>query len=277
MIFTGGLTREQAQIQRRALLREIAAEHRKKEHEKLVKLREQLRREVLRYRVERRRTVRQCRAERKQAKKNAKALRQETHDRLKATARESVVAAREACRKEKEAARALVRRESLPASPGPNPYEAKKAARIARMRTRAKRLLHGAEVARQSVRSIGDMIPFGQPILVGHHSERRHRRDLERIRSKLDQSLELGKKAKELERRAERAEKSTAISSDDPDAIAKLRAKLTALERDRARMVAANKAVRSAHPREALAELGFSERLIERILMPDPMGHVGFP
>ena len=38
-----------------------------------------------------------------------------------------------------------------------------------------------ARHARQSVAAIADNIPFGQPILVGHHSERRARRDAERI------------------------------------------------------------------------------------------------
>ena len=33
-----------------------------------------------------------------------------------------------------------------------------------------------------------DQIPFGQPILVGHHSERRHRRDLDRV-DRLSQSV----------------------------------------------------------------------------------------
>lgn len=36
-----------------------------------------------------------------------------------------------------------------------------------------------------AARAIGDHIPFGQPILVGHHSEGRHRRDLARIDSNM--------------------------------------------------------------------------------------------
>jgi len=36
--------------------------------------------------------------------------------------------------------------------------------------------------------SILDQIPFGQPVLVGHHSERRHRRDLDRV-DRLSQSV----------------------------------------------------------------------------------------
>lgn len=38
-----------------------------------------------------------------------------------------------------------------------------------------------AEAASKSVAAIADNIPFGQPVLVGHHSERRHRRDIKRM------------------------------------------------------------------------------------------------
>jgi hypothetical protein len=43
-----------------------------------------------------------------------------------------------------------------------------------------------------------DAIPFGQPILVGHHSERRHRRDLERMGDALRRSVE---SSREVDRR----------------------------------------------------------------------------
>ena len=38
-----------------------------------------------------------------------------------------------------------------------------------------------AETAGKIAESLGSVIPFGQPILVGHHSERGHRRLIERI------------------------------------------------------------------------------------------------
>ena len=38
-----------------------------------------------------------------------------------------------------------------------------------------------ADRAHNAVKSITDFIPMGQPILVGHHSERRARKDAERI------------------------------------------------------------------------------------------------
>lgn len=49
-----------------------------------------------------------------------------------------------------------------------------------------------------------DLIPIGQPILVGHHSERKHRRDLKRIEKGMLKSIELTEKADKLQRAADR-------------------------------------------------------------------------
>lgn len=49
-------------------------------------------------------------------------------------------------------------------------------------------------------------IPFGQPILVGHHSQRRHERALERSWNHADKAFSEQKRADKWERRAERAE-----------------------------------------------------------------------
>jgi hypothetical protein len=108
-------------------------------------------------------------------------------------------------------------------------------------------------------------------------AEKRHRRDLDRIQRGFSQSVALGDEAKTLERRAARAETNDAISSDDPDALKKLRFKLETKEKDRMRMAAANKVVRSEGAREALRELSFSPGMIGRLLTPDPMGRIGFP
>ena len=158
-----------------------------------------------------------------------------------------------------------------------NPFEVRKAARIVRMRERAERLAAAAGSADAAARAIADRIPMGQPILVGHHSEARHRRDIGRIQRGFTKAVELRDEAESLRRRAKRSEASDAVSSDDPEAVEKLRSKLDGLERDRARMVSANKAVRSTKPRAGLAALGFSESLITKVLTPDPMGNIGFP
>jgi len=48
-----------------------------------------------------------------------------------------------------------------------------------------------AEQARKSVSAIADGIPLGQPILVGHHSERHARRDAEKIENGLRRAVRL--------------------------------------------------------------------------------------
>ncbi|HRM75967.1 MAG TPA: DUF3560 domain-containing protein, partial [Paracoccus sp. (in: a-proteobacteria)] len=58
-------------------------------------------------------------------------------------------------------------------------------------------------------------IPFGQPILVGHHSESRHRRAIERADNAMRKSVAEDKRAREL--RAKAASVGTGgISSEDP-------------------------------------------------------------
>jgi hypothetical protein len=48
-----------------------------------------------------------------------------------------------------------------------------------------------AEAARASVDAIADAIPLGQPILVGHHSEKRARKDAERIENGMRRAVRL--------------------------------------------------------------------------------------
>jgi hypothetical protein len=166
-----------------------------------------------------------------------------------------------------------------PSSRARNPYEQKRAARIERQRARAGKLRAEAETAYARGRAIGEMIPMGQPILVGHHSERRHRRDLGKMDKALSSSAALSREADELERRANRAEKSGAISSDDPEAIPKLREKLAAVEQQRERMRKANAVIRQGggDVLPKLQVLGFNEGAARKLREPDPMGRVGFP
>lgn len=85
-----------------------------------------------------------------------------------------------------------------------------------------------------------ELIPFGQPILVGHHSERADRAYRGRAVHKLDKSFETSKKADYYEQKAESVGTS-GISSDDPDAIVKLKEKLAGLEAKREEYKALNK------------------------------------
>ena len=74
-------------------------------------------------------------------------------------------------------------------------YEERKQARIDRYREKAERARQESkELSRESI-SMLEHIPPGQPILVGHHSERGHRKLLERSDRKMEQSIAASEKA----------------------------------------------------------------------------------
>lgn len=78
---------------------------------------------------------------------------------------------------------------------------------------------------------IMDYIPLGQPVLVGHYSQARHERDLDRIHTNISKAVDLRKKAEYYQQRIEAMERGeTIINSDDPDAITKLEEKLSHLQ-----------------------------------------------
>jgi hypothetical protein len=81
----------------------------------------------------------------------------------------------------------------------------------------------------ESASRVLENIPFGQPILVGHHSEKGHRSLINKSHNKLRSSIEIGKKADYYANKAESVGKA-GISSDDPEAIEKLKIKLAKLE-----------------------------------------------
>lgn len=59
-----------------------------------------------------------------------------------------------------------------------------------------------AESAHKAVSAICEGIPFGQPILVGHHSERHARKDAERIRNGMSKAVKMWKTSEYWTRRA---------------------------------------------------------------------------
>lgn len=127
-----------------------------------------------------------------------------------------------------------------------NAYEAKRQARIDRYRAAADRARARSDAAMRTCNALLDPIPMGQPILVGHHSEKRHRRTLARADAAVRRAIDEGDKAKYYALRAAAAEDNNAISSDDPEAVQKLREKLAAMEERREHMKAVNAAWRRA-------------------------------
>lgn len=130
---------------------------------------------------------------------------------------------------------------------------------------------------RQSQR-MGQCIPMGQPIHIGHHSEGRDRRFRKRMWDTMGKSVEANAKASYYEGKLTAIESNTAIYSTDPDAIAKLRAKIIEAGQNQSHWKAGNKIVKSKklspeQKAEQLTAAGHSPD----ILKPDFAGRIGYP
>ena len=86
-----------------------------------------------------------------------------------------------------------------------------------------------------TVHNLAGQIPLGQPVLVGHHSEKRHRRHLAKMDSNMAKGCEEQDKAKHHASKADGLERQleTNIFSDDADAIEQIREKIAKLEAKR--------------------------------------------
>lgn len=106
-----------------------------------------------------------------------------------------------------------------------NAYEQKKQDRIDRYRELADKARTQSSAYYKQSTDMASAIPMGQP--VHGPADRRYR---EKIGKKMDQSIEASKKADYYEGKAKAAENNTAISSDDPEAVTKLKEKLETLQ-----------------------------------------------
>ncbi|WP_331745483.1 DUF3560 domain-containing protein [Streptomyces virginiae] len=77
--------------------------------------------------------------------------------------------------------------------------------RAERFSARADRAAGASKAAHAEARRIGSAIPFGQPVLVGHHSEKRHRAALDRIDSNMRKGIDEGNRAEHWAGRADAA------------------------------------------------------------------------
>ncbi|NJL02998.1 MAG: DUF3560 domain-containing protein [Spirulinaceae cyanobacterium SM2_1_0] len=123
-----------------------------------------------------------------------------------------------------------------------NEYEMKQADRRKRYQALADKAKNEAKGLIDSAYRQIDWIPPGQPILVGHHSERRHRAALERHDKTMRRALDAEQRAKHYAQKANSMD--TGISADDPEAVEKLEAKLQKLEKEQALHKLINKAIR---------------------------------
>ena len=130
------------------------------------------------------------------------------------------------------------------------------------------------------------VIPMGQPILVGHHSERGHRSLLKRADNKMRSACESADMAKHHDSKADGLERQLdrSIFSDDENAVEQLEQKVARLEAERETNNAVNKIIRSKPKNEAtpdklakLVAIGFSEHNAAELFTPDFCGRIGIP
>ncbi|MFA0308980.1 hypothetical protein BH581_03050 [Vibrio splendidus] len=128
-------------------------------------------------------------------------------------------------------------------------YQERQEAKRDRLEERAAKAEAISNERSNTASTLGKMLPFGQPILVGHHSEAKHRKHAESINTNMRKSVEAQDKAEYLSRRADSVG-SGGIASDDPEAVEKLKKKLEGLIKSHELMKAVNKIVRSSHMNE---------------------------
>jgi hypothetical protein len=146
---------------------------------------------------------------------------------------------------------------------GRQDYEERKEGKIDTFNelSRKNSILAGQESGR--AREMGSVIPLGQPILAGHHSEKGHRALLKRVDGAHRRAAEAGEKAAYYQDRANTAANNRAISGDDTEAVERYKTKLTKLETARDYMKAVNKAWKQG--KEALYALGLTDFDIEKL------------
>ena len=154
-------------------------------------------------------------------------------------------------------------------------YAERREARIDRLQKSAERHEAAANAAFERALAAIDGIPFGQPNINGclNGAINRHATAMRTSIHEIDM-------ADAMRARAKAANNNHAISSDDPQALTRLRDKLDELEKNQDRMKAANAAIRlkdTAKGDAKLAELGFSQIDIAKLRQPDLVGRVGYP
>jgi hypothetical protein len=113
-----------------------------------------------------------------------------------------------------------------------------------------------SEAAFDRAHEVASGIPFGQPILVGHHSEGRARRDQARIEGGMRAGVENARAAEDHRSKAAGLESQLArtVFSDDVDAVERLSEQVRDLEAARDRIKAYNASCRRGRPDESLLD-----------------------
>jgi len=129
-----------------------------------------------------------------------------------------------------------------------NGYYEKQEARRERLEARIEKAHAASHAHYEAAMSELRVIPMGQPILVGHHSERAHRALIARSDRHMEKSHDLNLKAARLEDKLAGFGKG-GISSDAPDAVELLEKKLADLEAKHQYMLDLNKKTPKGEPK----------------------------
>lgn len=119
-------------------------------------------------------------------------------------------------------------------------YEDKKQARIDYYREKADKARQESESQYKKSHDMLGVIPLGQPMMPDHYSYKADKSYRNRAAKAMDNSIEAQKKAEYYEDKAKAAENNNAISSDDPEAVTKLKDKLDKLQNYQNRMKTVN-------------------------------------
>lgn len=175
-----------------------------------------------------------------------------------------------------------IREEYAPEHQGRADFAIRQANRRERLDRAAERAAREASSRFKSAHGAIDGIPPGQPILVGHYSESRHRAALRRHDTNMRAGIDAQERAERLAGRAASVGEG-GISSDDPDAVIKLRGELANLQALQTKMKDANAIIRrlKSQPEACVAALcecipGLKPAGARRLMQPDASGRIGF-
>jgi hypothetical protein len=122
-------------------------------------------------------------------------------------------------------------------------YHDRKANRIAWAKQQAAKKRQESDSEYNKADQLGNAMQ-GEPIKIGHHSEARHRRDIDRMDTAMWKSVEADKQADRYDQKADAIEDNRAISSDDPETLQQLRDQLDRREKKQSFMKEVNRLIR---------------------------------
>lgn len=155
-------------------------------------------------------------------------------------------------------------------------FEERRKRRIDSAENRAEKNAQQSDRLWEKADDMASIIPMGQPILVGHHSEKGDRRYRSKIDDTRRKSIEASEKSEYYSAKAESIKSNDAIFSDDPSALEKLEAKLKSLSDLADFMKKTNACIRKKDKKGFLLLPMASEQMWEELHSEKRFGGFGF-